>query len=108
MNEPKWECFCDKSYFGIWCVRLKTQKKFGEGFHVKTNEEAEGLCATLNKLEEGLDLKFMQGAVWAAAELIRQHDQETEALSLLAPLGKIDWSAIDSSDRVVIEEAMKG
>jgi hypothetical protein len=47
----KWECFCDESYYGLWCVRLKTEREFGQGFHIFNKIEAEMLCELLNKLD---------------------------------------------------------
>lgn len=52
MSSIVWECFCDESYYGLWCVRTVDEKRWGHCFHVQTKEEAEGLRDTLNLLQE--------------------------------------------------------
>lgn len=46
-----WECFRDEAYYGMSCVRRNGERKFGQGFHVSTLEEAEELTRILNDLE---------------------------------------------------------
>lgn len=48
-NDEKWEYFLDHSYYDMWCVRRKTERNFGQGFHVSDGAEAEALCDILNK-----------------------------------------------------------
>lgn len=43
-----WEFFQDKSYFGMWCVREVGASRFGDGFHVVSQEEARALRAALS------------------------------------------------------------
>jgi hypothetical protein len=46
----KWECFCDKSYYGMYAVREVGETRWGHCFHVAAREEAEGLRDLLNEL----------------------------------------------------------
>lgn len=48
--KDEWECFSDVAYFDMWCVRRVGSREFGEGFHVVSKPEAEGLCSLLNAL----------------------------------------------------------
>ena len=48
----KWECFCDKSYYDLWAVRPEGENRWGHCFHVRSLQEARGLCELLNELEE--------------------------------------------------------
>lgn len=45
----EWECFRDASYYDMWCVRQKSERRFGHGFHLVNGGEAEVLCRILNK-----------------------------------------------------------
>ena len=45
----QWEYFMDHSYYDMWCVRRKTERKWGQGFHVNDGNEAESLCRILNE-----------------------------------------------------------
>ena len=45
---PKWETFRDRSYYDMWVVRMVGERTFGQGIHVMTQAEAEGLCDLLN------------------------------------------------------------
>lgn len=47
MNKIEWECFCDESYYGLWAVRPKGEKRWGYCFHLHCKEEAEDLTALL-------------------------------------------------------------
>jgi hypothetical protein len=49
-----WEFFQDEGYFGMWCVREVGSSRFGDGFHVASQEEARALR---NLLEERDRLK---------------------------------------------------
>lgn len=44
-----WETFCDVCYYDLWCVRRIKERKFGEGFHMISKEEAHALCDLLNQ-----------------------------------------------------------
>ena len=44
----EWECFLDPAYYNSWCVRRKTEREFGEGFHLPNGNEAQALAAMLN------------------------------------------------------------
>ena len=46
-----WECFCDPSYYDMWCVRRKHERKFGQGFHINNGKEAQALTDLLNENE---------------------------------------------------------
>jgi hypothetical protein len=48
-REAAWECFQDASHFDMWCVRLKSDRAFGAGFHLVHQNEAEGLRDLLNE-----------------------------------------------------------
>lgn len=43
-----WECFRDPCYYDMWCVRLLEHRKFGQGFHVSSEDEALALRNLLN------------------------------------------------------------
>ena len=45
----QWEYFPDHSYYDMWCVRRKTERRWGQGFHVNNGQEAEELCRILNE-----------------------------------------------------------
>lgn len=47
-NEVEWEYFCDESYYHLWAVRKKSNTAWGECFHLRSEEEAKGLCELLN------------------------------------------------------------
>ena len=51
----EWEYFHDESYFGMWCVRPKGEKRFGVGFHVSNGDEAETLKRALNRHKAKVD-----------------------------------------------------
>ncbi len=42
-----WEVFQDEGYFGMWCVREVGASRFGDGFHVVSQEEARALKSIL-------------------------------------------------------------
>ncbi len=44
-----WECFADRAYFDMWCVREVGNRRFGESFHLVNGDEARGLVALLNE-----------------------------------------------------------
>lgn len=46
-----WETFRDDSYYHMWRLRRKNERKWDDGFHINSKEEAEALCELLNKLE---------------------------------------------------------
>lgn len=43
-----WECFADRSYFDMWCVRQVGERDFRRSFHLVNADEAQGLCDLLN------------------------------------------------------------
>lgn len=43
-----WECFSDRSYFDMWCVREVGERDFRRSFHLFSGDEAKGLCELLN------------------------------------------------------------
>ena len=45
---PTWETFRDRSYYDMWAVRMVGDRTFGQGVHVMTQAEAEGLRDLLN------------------------------------------------------------
>jgi hypothetical protein len=45
--QSKWEYFCDRSYYDMWCVRKIGEKRFGFCFHVPTQYEAKELSELL-------------------------------------------------------------
>lgn len=47
-REDAWEYFCDEGYFHMWRVRRIGERGFGDGFSLRTQEEARDLCALLN------------------------------------------------------------
>lgn len=47
----KWETFRDDSYYHMWRLRRKNERKWDDGFHINSKEDAEVLCELLNKLE---------------------------------------------------------
>lgn len=46
-----WECFCDESYYHLWRVRKKNERRWDAGFHVQNKGEAEELRDLLNAME---------------------------------------------------------
>lgn len=46
---PKWECFIDRSYYGLMAVRRSDQRGFHQAIHVTTKGEAEFLVEQLNR-----------------------------------------------------------
>lgn len=44
----RWETFCDRSYYDLWCVRRVGERMFGQGFHVMSAIEAIALAELLN------------------------------------------------------------
>lgn len=45
----EWECFCDSAYYNLWCVRRRTEREFGRGFHLHNKDEALALTKLLNR-----------------------------------------------------------
>jgi hypothetical protein len=45
---PGWECFQDASYYDMYCVRIKGDRTFGNGYHLTNKDEAFGLRDLLN------------------------------------------------------------
>jgi hypothetical protein len=50
MVQPQWEAFHDPSYFDMWCVRKVEERRFVQGFHLVSSDEAKALCRLLNNL----------------------------------------------------------
>lgn len=48
---PKWEYFCDESYYDYWAVREVGETRWGHCFHLCQKREAEALCNLLNSLK---------------------------------------------------------
>ena len=53
MTEPThtplpYECFQDRSYYDMWCVRRVNEREWGKGFHLVNGEEAAALRDMLN------------------------------------------------------------
>lgn len=44
-----WESFLDESYFNMWCIRPRGDKRFGVGFHLSNGDEAALLARALNR-----------------------------------------------------------
>lgn len=44
-----WECFQDRSYYDMWCVRRVHDRTFGNGFHLVNGDEAGRLRDLLNE-----------------------------------------------------------
>lgn len=84
-----WECFCDRSYYDMWCVRQVGQRTFGEGFHLVSGGEAQALCDMLNatpqpaavddRLLAALQIIANPDWSWMTAADTREH--ATEALA---------------------------
>jgi hypothetical protein len=53
-KDDSWEFFQDASYYDMFCVRSKSDRQFGAGFHLVNGDEAEKLCDLLNRLSKGL------------------------------------------------------
>jgi len=54
-NEPlkatqplPYECFQDRSYYDMWCVRRVNEREWGKSFHLVNGEEAAALRDLLN------------------------------------------------------------
>lgn len=43
-----YECFQDRSYYDMWCVRRVNEREWGKGFHLVNGEEAAALRDLLN------------------------------------------------------------
>lgn len=43
-----YECFQDRSYYDMWCVRRVNEREWGKGFHLVNGEEAAALRDMLN------------------------------------------------------------
>jgi hypothetical protein len=63
-----WECFCDKSYYGLWAVRQVGENRWGHCFHFNSKEEAEGLRDLLNELQGDVD----KAKTWKARRMKKQ------------------------------------
>ena len=95
-----WETFCDEAYFHTWCVRKSTWRAFGEGFHVATQEEGEGLRDLLNQqCAENTRLKSENAALNAIhAGDMAVIDQQSERIEELeADLNRIHDALMDPS-----------
>ena len=46
-----YECFQDRSYYDMWCVRRVNEREWGNGFHLVNGEEAAALRDLLNARE---------------------------------------------------------
>lgn len=54
MSSTEWETFCDESYYHMWRVRRKNERKFEDGFHLNNREDAEALVEHLNGTDQEL------------------------------------------------------
>jgi hypothetical protein len=54
---PTWETFRDRSYYDMWAVRMVGERTFGQGVHVMTQAEAEGLRDLLNTTSQAEALR---------------------------------------------------
>ena len=48
--EPTWETFCDASYYDLWLVRRRSEREFGQGYHIANKQEAKHLTELLNRV----------------------------------------------------------
>ena len=53
MNKPKFELFCDESYYDMWCVRNVDDKRFNSptSFHFVKKEDAEKFKELIEKAD---------------------------------------------------------
>lgn len=95
----RWECFCDTSYFDMWCVRKVGERRFGHGFHLVNGDQAQGLCDLLSKQAdriEALDAKVerleecMGDAYQLAGEIADEYDGNGKIERLLDLLAGIN------------------
>lgn len=45
-----WETFCDPAYYHMHAVRRTDKRSFGDAFHLRNKDEAEGLVDFLNRM----------------------------------------------------------
>lgn len=90
-----WECFCDTSYFDMWCVRKVGDYHFGHGFHLVNGETAQGLCFFLNEQADRIE------ALEAENERLREAVGEIKEAW--------DWWNVDTYDRCasVVDDAIR-
>lgn len=73
-----WECFQDRSYYDMWCVRQVHDREFGHGFHLVNGEEAARLRDFLNtRIAHQPDIALadeLRALANAEAEYRRSHD----------------------------------
>ena len=63
-----WECFEDRSYYDMWCVRQVHDREFGHGFHLVNGEEAA-------RLRDFLNTRIAHQPDSALADELRQYDR---------------------------------
>lgn len=68
-----WEIFLDPAYYDLWCVRRVGSTKFGDGFHVTSKAEAEGLLAELSH-SSAPDTKGLETALEQSLALLKECD----------------------------------
>lgn len=49
-TQPTWETLCDTSYYHLWLVRRRSEREFGQGYHVASEQEAARLVEMLNRI----------------------------------------------------------
>jgi hypothetical protein len=73
----EWETFCDISYYDLWRVRRKGERRFNDGFDLQHREEAMALVELLNKLE-----RERRKAIVALREAIQFRDKTLNGYNL--------------------------
>lgn len=100
-----YECFQDRSYYDMWCVRRVNEREWGKGFHLVNGEEAAALRDMLNtradshhRLVEALEAE----RTW--------HEDHDKAISKQpnANTGDNGWRRMEHQERIAeITAALK-
>lgn len=89
-----YECFQDRSYYDMWCVRRVNEREWGKGFHLVNGEEAAALRDLLNTravnihhdLIEALEALLNSSGARGVYHASKHFDAVEAAESLLAAL----------------------
>lgn len=88
-----YECFQDRSYYDMWCVRRVNEREWGKGFHLVNGEEAAALRDMLNtradshhRLVEALEALLNSSGARGVYHASKHFDAVEAAENLLAAL----------------------
>lgn len=103
MTEPThtplpYECFQDRSYYDMWCVRRVNEREWGKGFHLVNGEEAAALRDMLNTRADSHHR--LVGVLEAFAFVGEDDPKDTQAVWEMIYRDRVqDWFSYENFER---------